>query len=171
MQHPDEVKHPKGSAIIAKLCLQNIDFFIAEDFSSHTALNQIINEHGKTSILIYPGENAKTFEKKELTSAGITHLIFIDATWRKAKKIFLLSKNLQQLKMIKLSSKLISDYRIRKTPKDGFISSIEAIHYCLQTLHSNPENQLMLDIFKRMIDHQVEKMGHDTFEKNYTSTE
>ncbi len=156
LQHPDEVKHPKGSAIIAKLCLQNIDIFIGEDFSTDTKLNKILQENPQTIALVFPSENAEDFIEAQSKMQTISHLIFIDATWRKAKKIFFSSKNLHQLRRVKLPTNLHSNYRIRKAPKDDFVSTIEAIHYCLNTLHNEGDYKILLDIFKKMVDAQVE---------------
>ena len=58
LQHKDEVRHPKGSAIIVDLSLQQCVRYVGEDFSSHQELNQILQQSSNKVFLVFPTENA-----------------------------------------------------------------------------------------------------------------
>lgn len=169
LQHPDESRINKGTAIIAKLSLTNYQCWQGEDFSSHNQLNELINSCADEIAVVYPSDQANSMsdllnDKKR----PIKHVIFIDATWRKAKKIWALSTNLHPLMSLQLDALNKSNYRIRKVPADGYLSSIEAITQCLSDLDDNSEKYSpMLSVFDAMIDYQIDQMGVSTYTKNY----
>lgn len=169
LQHPDEARHSKGTAIIARLCLQNYHCWQGEDFSSHPALNQLIKDSADEICVVYPSATAMELNPAADTiNDKIRHLIFIDATWRKAKKIWSLSDNLHKLTTIKLSANRKSTYRIRKVPADGFLSTIEAISFCLADIENDSDKyQPMLALFDHIIDAKIEDMGGDIYAKHY----
>lgn len=171
LQHPDESRINKGTAIIAKLSLNNYQCWQGEDFSSHKALNELIDTCADNIVIVYPCEESIAIDdyiKCNSEAHKITHVVFIDATWRKAKKIWALSTNLHALSSIKLDAANISNYRIRKVPEDGYLSTIEAITQCLSAFDGQDEKyQPLLDVFDSMIDYQIEQMGSDTYNKNY----
>jgi len=169
LQHPDEARQSKGTEIIARLSLENYHCWQAEDFSSHKLLNRLIESCPQQIAVVYPCEDAVSvtgfLDNKQCT---IKHLIFIDATWRKAKKIWSLSTNLHQLTSLQLDSEMKSNYRIRKVPGDGYLSTVEAIAYCLSEFDSNPDKyKPMLNIFNAVINAKIDDMGQDVYEKNY----
>ena len=171
LQHPDESRINKGTAIIAKLSLKNYQCWQGEDFSSHKALNALIDFCADNIAIVYPSEQADSvndYLKPDSADRSIKHLIFIDATWRKAKKIWSLSTNLHALSAIKLDAGNISNYRIRKVPADGYLSTIEAVTQCLSDFDGQDKKyQPLLDVFDSMIDYQIDQMGSDTYNKNY----
>ncbi|MDH5392914.1 MAG: DTW domain-containing protein [Gammaproteobacteria bacterium] len=171
LQHADESRINKGSAVIAKLSLKNYQCWQGEDFSHHAALNQLLDAAAGEICLLYPDKGAQALPLSDPGPAGekIKYLIVIDATWRKAKKIWSLSTNLHRLTRFKLGADIKSNYRIRKVPEDGYVSTIEAITYSLAALEQRPlKYQPMLALFDAMIDFQIEKMGPQTYDKNYT---
>ncbi|MBY0415032.1 MAG: DTW domain-containing protein [Bdellovibrionales bacterium] len=97
----------------------------------------------------------------------MTHLIVIDGTWRKAKKIFLSSKNLQPLPALSLAPTEESDYRIRKAPSENALSTLEASVMALNILEPKLDTTSATLAFKKMIDHQIEKMGRVLYQTNY----
>lgn len=171
LQHPDETRHSKGTAIIASLCLQHYQCWQGEDFSQHKQLNSLLQAEKGSVYILYPSQDAIDINECISTDAGaIKHLIVIDATWRKAKKIWALSKNLHDLPALTFNKKYISNYRIRKVPDDGYLSTLEAISCCLGEIEIQPEKyQPMLSLFDSVIDRQIEAMGNDVYEKNYKS--
>lgn len=171
LQHPDESRINKGTAIIAKLSLKNYQCWQGEDFSSHKALNKLIDTCADNIVVVYPSEESIAiyeYIKRGSDTHKISHIIFIDATWRKSKKIWALSTNLHALPSIKLDAANISNYRIRKVPEDGYLSTIEAITQCLSVFDGQSKKyQPLLHVFDSMIDYQIDQMGSDTYNKNY----
>jgi DTW domain-containing protein YfiP len=175
LQHKDEVRHPKGSAIIADLYLQRCTRYVGEDFSDHQPLNQLLQNHPHKVCLVFPSAQAvplslfrKQYADAENALAEYT-FIFIDASWRKARKIWHLSTNLQPLTTIRLDKLDPSSYRIRKEPGSGLVSTLESIVALLSSLEQQPAKyQPLLAVFDEMIDRQIRSMGEDVYQKNYT---
>ncbi len=61
-------------------------------------------------------------------------LILLDGTWKKAYKMWQLSINLQALPTVSLDNADRGNYRIRKSPKDQGVSTVEAGYLALAAL-------------------------------------
>jgi len=170
LQHPDEASNKKATAIIAELGLQQYQRWVGEDFTEHGELKQLLeNKQGKLAVL-YPADNAEKLDVQiESTAAtSIEVLIIIDGTWRKAHKIWQLNPQLHQLKAFTFNEVRSSDYRIRKEPEAGCLSTVESIVFALRILERNTQAyQGLLDLFIEMVDFQIGKMGERTYEQNY----
>lgn len=166
LQHPTETKHPLNTVRIMKKSFNEMTVIVGEDFTSDIRLNTLLCDPENNVVLLYPGENAEVLNPSS-QNKKITHMIMIDGTWRKAKKIFLLSKNLQSLPMIKLTPVETSDYRIRKAPSENALSTLEATVEALKILEPKLDTESVLKSFKKMIDDQIEKMGRQVYQNNY----
>jgi len=166
LQHPDEVKNSKGSAIIAELGLKQYQAWVGEDFRQVKALNELIENASEEMLVLFPAKQA--VDLKRNMSEKAKYLIIIDASWRKARKIWETNKQLHKLKCVKLVTDRSSNYRIRKVPQQGYLSTIESIVEGLRVLDKSPgAYQPLLDLFYEMIDFQISKMGHEVYVKNY----
>jgi DTW domain-containing protein YfiP len=166
LQHPSESKHPLNTVRIMKKSFKNITIFVGEDFSAHSDLNAILTNPHYSCALIYPSETSTELEKIS-SDQKPTHLILLDGTWRKAKKVFLLSKNLQTLPAYTFKTEIQSDYRIRQSSIENSLSTLEASSLALKTLEPTLDTASALETFKTMIDFQIKKMGRDLYQKNY----
>ena len=72
----------------------------------------------------------------------VNSLIFIDGTWRKAKRIYLSHDYLQNLSSFHFEEQLISHYRIRKTRIENGMSTLEAVAYVLSKAENTPVHAL-----------------------------
>ena len=170
LQHPDEAANPKGSAIIAELGLQQYQAWVGEDFTAHEGLNQLLANDSQGIVVLYPAEDAELLDgawcKRWL--GEIQHIIVIDGTWRKARKIWQLNPQLHSLPAIKFDEQKISEYRIRKVPQQGYLSTVECIVEALRLIEQRPEAyQPLLELFGEMVDFQIKSMGESTYRKNY----
>ena len=170
LQHPDEASNKKATAIIAELGLQQYQRWVGEDFTGHAGLNQLLeNKEGQIGVL-YPAEHAQKLDEQAdmAVISNIECLIVIDGTWRKASKIWQLNPQLHRLQALTFNEALSSEYRIRKEPEAGCLSTVESIVFALRILESSPQNyQGLLDLFIEMVDFQIDKMGGDTYQRNY----
>ncbi len=166
LQHPSESKHPLNTVRIMKKSFQEMTVLVGEDFNNDLRLNTLLCDPNNECALLYPGETAKVLDNNS-ENRELTHVILIDGTWRKAKKIFLLSKNLQTLPSFKLAPSEKSDYRIRKSPSENALStleaSVEALHFLEPDLNTTPA----VLSFQKMIDMQIKKMGREVYQTNY----
>lgn len=171
LQHPDETSNPKGSAIIAELGLQQYQRWIGEDFKHHQGLNEMLAKEPDNIALLYPADNSSILSSDWCENQGksINSLIVIDGTWRKARKIWEINPQLHGLPTIRLNNENKSEYRIRKAPRDGYLSTVECIVVSLRELEGRPQGyQPLLELFSEMIDFQIEKMGKRVYLENYS---
>lgn len=166
LQHPSETKHPLNTARIMKKSFKEMTILIGEDFSNDLRLNNLLSEPNNSCALLYPGVDAIVLNSSEARKK-ITHLILLDGTWRKAKKIFLLSKNLHALPSIKLATTETTDYRIRKAPNDQSLSTLEAATAALAFIEPELDTSAALSSFQKMVDLQIKKMGREVYQTNY----
>ena len=161
LQHRQEIRHPLGTAIIAKLGLSDNRFLIADDqgFDVPTEL--------PSPALIYPGDTARNIE--ELIDTPPRPLLFLDASWRKSRRLLLGSPWLQSLPRYSFANSTPSRYRIRREPTPGHLSTLEAIVQVLGVLEQRPSHYAgLLATMDAMIDRQISRMGLDIYTRNYS---
>jgi len=152
LQHPTEVKQAKGTAKILSLSLANSRFFVGEDFTDHAQLNALLQQQNYATLLLYPAENSVELARSTLPEqeARPIRLIVIDGTWKKAFKIYTLSKNLHSLQACKLPASVSGSYTIRKAPDSNSLSTVEAGYHALSLLEPGVDFQPLIDTFDYM---------------------
>jgi DTW domain-containing protein YfiP len=171
LQHPKESKHAIGTAIIAQRSLQHCRTLVIDNNIDELILNHLVED--QQPLLVYPAKDSIPLDDIA-KAATLKHqprpLIFIDSTWRKSKRILLESQQLQSLQKVSFSVSEPSRYQIRKTPNDNALSTVEAIATVLSTLENTTEKyQPLLATMNWTIEQQINKMGKETFKKNYTN--
>lgn len=163
LQHPSETQHAIGTARIAYLSLQHCQLLNSNQTEDQSLLTQTLKQK---PILIYPGEDSTPLE--EATLSPSTPLLFIDASWRKSRRLLFENPALAALPKIQLKPIAQSRYQIRKQPNADAISTLEAIVQTLSALELNEEKyQPMLATMDWMIDQQIKAMGEDVFKQHY----
>lgn len=164
LQHSSEVHQPKGTARILSLSLKNSQILVGEDFSDHTQLNEMLNEAGVNTIVLYPSEQSVPLEQmvaKQVneqtrpTSNSRWRVLLLDGTWKKAYKMWQLSKNLHALPCVALPEDLKGNYRVRKAPSENSLSTVEAGYHVLSLLDPSTNYQPLLAAFEQMVDRQM----------------
>ncbi|MEZ8094561.1 DTW domain-containing protein [Photobacterium swingsii] len=173
LQHPSEVNRAIGTARILSLSLANSAVFVGEDFSEHEALNALLGDPARETWLVYPSEESTAItalaqqqgsqaNKKPLT------LVLLDGTWKKAYKMWQLSTNLHTLPTVNLDNVSCGNYRIRKSPKEEGVSTVEAGYLALTALEGcETDFTPLLETFNQMIEFQIKQMPEGVFERNY----
>lgn len=172
-RHPSEVKNAKGTAALTALCLKNCNLINTETVQ----LCDTPKNHRRV-LLFPPIDNPVTtpsdagyIETHHLHTALAAEkttqhieLIVLDGTWRKARKMYYLSKDLQMLPKLHLNSDaLTGHYIIRKAEKMGQLSTLEAIAAALSQIENNSgKYQPLLDLQQAMINKQLALMTPDT---------
>lgn len=177
LQHPNEAKHPKGSAIILPLSLNQgertrVHHLIGEDFSAHVQLQQLLDESDVKHCILYPSPESQSLSDWliQLPPHHVLHpqeniglqslietkirLILIDATWKKAYKIWQLSKNLHELDCVHLPKSIHGQYEIRKSPSPQHLSTLEAGFYSLMMIEPETDFAPLKQVFDFMIARQ-----------------
>ncbi|MDD1793016.1 DTW domain-containing protein [Enterovibrio sp. ZSDZ42] len=168
LQHPSEVNQPIGTARILSLSLPNCVLFVGEDFSEHAELNAMLAQDNTDFALLYPSDNATSVSCWQAVSHKTRGIILLDGTWRKAFKMYQLSRNLHDLPAVKLDDISEGNYRIRKSPVEGGLSTVEAGYHALSAMTGDTlRYQPLLTAFDGMIEYQISQMPPGVYERHY----
>jgi len=151
LQHPSEVKQSKGTVALLQRSLNSCQVIVGENFSENTELNKLLITHH--ALLLYPSEQAQYIRRvikdlnvvpSPINQPKPTLLIIIDGTWKKAYRMFMLSRNLLTLTQVYLPDYLANNgqYLIRKVAKKNALSSLEATCYALALLEGELDGEL-----------------------------
>jgi DTW domain-containing protein len=166
LQHPLEVTETKGTARLLHLSLPNSKLLVGEVFdvqdltsTKHTILlYPVTQEDHSLGIAVPPKLN-----QEALTHLNNIHLIIIDGTWRKSRKILCNNAYLQTLPRLVLQDLPAGQYSIRKARKPHQLSSLEAATVALTQLEAdaNKFESLMKSFFafNAFIALQMDKRG------------
>lgn len=105
------------------------------------------------SALLYPTKQAFTLNGLEDINLEVKHLIVLDGTWSKAKKLYAENPWLKFLPHLKLDLDKVSLYgEVRLQPKAGCLSTLESIVYALKAVGDNLEGlDNLLEVFESMV--------------------
>jgi len=162
LQHPTEVKQTKGTAIIAKLALNQSQLWVGELLSDLPGLVDWLNDE-KPIYLLYPkidnqSENYQSWSIDKVKENHCKHLkvLILDGTWRKTFKMMQLNSRLRSLPRIELDPELESQYKVRKQKDRNSLSTVEAIYDLLSQLESDAEKfKPLLKAFDKMQKQQL----------------
>jgi len=172
LQHPSETNHALNTVRLMKKTFQKIIIITDENFSLNSQFLELYENFKETMGVLFLTSSALPIEivSQEKSSIKLSHLILIDGTWRKAKKIYLLASQLHSLSSYVLKGQQNSKYRLRKSSIEGSLSTLEAGVLALKIIEPTINNKsldLLESAFAKMIDDQIDKMGQKTYQDNY----
>jgi DTW domain-containing protein YfiP len=151
LQHPSEVSQMKGTVALLSRSLQSCEVIVAENFDQVLEFDR--HQKNRRLVLLYPSEQATLLSASSIPdlittqqtkSTGVNEpkeisLVILDGTWKKAYRMFMLSKKLQALPQVCLPASIASsgNYSIRKVAKKNALSSLEAVCYALAMLEAD----------------------------------
>ncbi len=162
LQDPKEAKHALSSAPILAKSIAEARLIVGEEFNPIKLMGE---NWQKESLLIYPSENSLSI--KQAQTQDFKYLILLDGTWKKVSRLLHLNPWLMTLSCFAIPSSNASEYKIRKSPREDGLSTIEAGVEILNHLHNQQDYSPVLLAFKKMISFQIEAMGEETFNNNY----
>lgn len=154
------------------LCLANSLLIDGVDFSDHALVNAIIDDPAHHCVVLFPAPTAMRLGSIGAESpatvfapAKIPVVFLLDGTWQHARKMLRLSPNLGRLPTIALSPTTPSEFRnVRKQPRPGCLSTIEATHAILDWFHATSDtpngkrpHDNLLEAFRFMVRTQETK--------------
>lgn len=153
LQHPRERAHPLGTARFVELGLARATVHVAHGLSVDRALDAA---EGPLALL-FPGEGAVLPDA--LPDPPRT-LVVVDGTWSTARTLLARNPRLLALPRVTLPETARSRYRIRREPRDGYVSTLEAVLATLAALDPElPDASPLLEAFDAMIDRQIAAVG------------
>lgn len=155
LQHPRERDVAIGTARMASLCLLNSELNVGIRWQGSSALARALSDPSRPAALLYPGEGAIDVVKDP--PRGPVTLIVVDGTWWQTKKVVRENPELAALPRYAFVPPAPSEYRIRREPKESYVSTIEALVHVLGALEGDPERlRALLAPFRAMIDSQID---------------
>lgn len=145
LQHPDEVGHAKNSLKLVTQLMPNVQVWTGENQEDFSELAYQVTQSSGGWGCFYPCTSSieNTAFKPDLPD---TRLIFIDATWRKARKIWHLNSWMHNLPLYHLSRDYTPQYHIRKNHASHQLSTLEAIAYAI---HWETDSTPLLQLFDK----------------------
>lgn len=144
-----------GTARMASLCLPNSELHVAVRWEGSPAMLRALGDPTRPAALLYPGEGAIDV-MAEPPSTPIT-LVVVDGTWNQAKKLVRSNPSLAALPRYSFVPPAPSEYRIRREPREDYVSTIEALVHVLGALEGDAQRFAQLLIpFRAMIDTQID---------------
>jgi DTW domain-containing protein YfiP len=155
LQHPREEGRPIGTAHMATLCLPEASLHVGVGFDDAPILEEILADPSREAVLLYPGEEARDIVA-EPPSRPVT-LVVVDGTWAQAKKLVKTNRRLASMPRVSFVPPAPSEYRIRREPKETYLSTLESLVLVLGALEADPAKfEPLLTPFRAMIDKQLD---------------
>ncbi|GAB3477998.1 hypothetical protein GCM10027340_06780 [Marinomonas epiphytica] len=141
VQDSKEARHAKNTVSLLKLALPQTHCIESSNQEELDAFFGRIDYQDWR--LIFPSEDSKAIEGLEPEEKNtIKGVIFIDATWRKAKKMYLSDARWHSFKTLNFSEPPVSNYEIRKKPSLTALSTLEACAYTVEELTQQDMTEL-----------------------------
>jgi DTW domain-containing protein YfiP len=161
LQHPREAREAKGSARLLARCLARCRVVVGDEFDD-AALAPLLHGDGRRSVLLYPpddGTAAGRVDAEALAGAPGVQLVVLDATWRKSLRLLRTHPMLAALPRMALAPAGASRYAaLRKAPRPGQLSTLEASCHALARLEGEPARYLpVLEAFERFVADRVRR--------------
>jgi len=138
LQHPNEARHPKGTAALLAHSIDKAEVVIGEQFCANT-----ITQPQRQLVLLFPPSMeqrpAPVMLRPEQIEANNTQLLALDGTWRKTRKMLYQNPWLQSLPRLLLPALPSSRYRIRKAETAEQLSTLEACCYALMAIEGDQQ--------------------------------
>jgi len=152
VQHPREQFHPLGTARIVARCLSNVELLVAHAGWARAGARGLFPEG---AALLYPGPGAR-----ELASIPADErpraLVALDGTWHHARTLYRDHPVLHELPLVSFVPSSPTEYRVRREPKEEYVSTVEAVAIALELLEPELGARELLAPFRRMIDLHIE---------------
>ncbi len=157
LQHPHERKKYHGTAKLVLKGIKNSKLLGGLQFDQAELEKEC--SPGNT-FLLFPGESAVDGASAHLKESST--VIVIDGTWSEAGKIVRRNPVLQTLPTLTFTQELRSRYRIRKQPRNNYLSTVECVAHLLKLnapiaghLEKIPEYDRLLAGFDTMVEQQL----------------
>ncbi|WP_166422481.1 tRNA-uridine aminocarboxypropyltransferase [Paraglaciecola sp. 20A4] len=154
LQHPTEAHHAKSSVRLIRLCVPNCQIWVGEKALDFSQLTHNLKEQKREAYVIYPSQNSiplESIDKGERRK--IDTLILLDATWRKAYRMWQLNPWLHDLSACHFAQPPQGKYHIRNTTVGSGLSTLEALAqtlYLTQGIDTGPLLETFLGMQARV---------------------
>ena len=165
LTQPREAKHSFGTGRMAHLCITNSLLIEGVDFSANEQLNAMFRDRKIFPLVLYPRKaslNVSILSQEDRAAIVPADrelaIIVLDGTWKTARKMIRLSRNLQNLTYISFDPPRPSRYRLRRQPRAQYYSTLEAIHHIIDLFMADRQERpqdTLLDVLDFAVEHQL----------------
>ena len=154
LQHPREQRHPLGTVRILRESLEQVQVLVDWDHGLRRGTRRLELPAGAGLLFPSPGaRDLACLAPDELPAS----LVVLDGTWTQAKALYRDIPGLRSLPHFAFAPDKPSRYRVRREPKQHYVSTVEAtVHALLQIEPETPGLDRILRVFDRMIDLHIE---------------
>lgn|GEM_PF-187970 len=150
LQHPREQFHPLNTARIVENGLSR-SRVLRYSLSKFDAVLQGLDLPSGAAIL-YPSADAEELES--LSASDVPgEIVVLDGTWHHAKTLLRDLPALQKLRRVRFCPPAPSEYRIRKEPREDYLSTVESVAHVLKIIEPETPG---LDGLNRCFRHLVD---------------
>lgn len=154
LQHPRERLKAIGTARIAALCLPSAEIVVGVDFTNDRRARSLLANPEAPAVLLYPSSDARDLRRDP--PQGPVTLVVLDGTWHHAKSLLKHNPWLHALPKVAFAPDQPSEYRIRREPREDYVSTIEALVATLGILEGDTDRfQSLMNPFRAMVDVQL----------------
>ena len=133
LQDSKEAKHAKNTLPLLCLGLPKVRCVSTQD---QVALQKVLSQLDTSEwYLIFPCDDAIAIES--VANSPVSHIkgiILLDATWRKAKKMYWIEPLLHAFTAVRFTQPPAGKYVIRKSPNAESLSTLEACAYAIEQI-------------------------------------
>lgn len=131
LQDPKESKHAKNTVPLLSLGLPSVECLSTEN--KDKLVSVLAQLDPAKWRLVFPADNAVSIELMGADSrAEIEGLILLDATWRKARRVYFTESILREFCAVSFAHPPKGQYTIRKSPNMISLSTLEACAYAIE---------------------------------------
>ncbi|WP_430460192.1 tRNA-uridine aminocarboxypropyltransferase [Thalassolituus sp. LLYu03] len=159
-QDPVEAKHALSTAPLLQLCLDSCERVIGERLSYQDLFGDC---DPQAVAVLYPMSHKPPLNQQQV--CRIEHLLILDGTWRKVRKLLLTNPWLESLAHIALQPAGESRYAVRASPRSDGMSTLEAGVAALNWMTDSTQYNAILSVLERMVDIQ-KGFGHKQIKDN-----
>ncbi|MEP1448416.1 MAG: tRNA-uridine aminocarboxypropyltransferase [Paraglaciecola sp.] len=152
LQHPTEAKHAKNTVRLLALGLNNVKILQGESAADFKEFSKSVLRSQQHYQLCYPHAKSMAIETFETQTKPLElghTLILIDASWRKALKMWHLNPWLHSLNSWHFANPPNNQYQIRHTSQKNSLSTLESVSYVLEFIYGLDCSPLYM-LFKQM---------------------
>ena len=151
VQHPHEAKRKLQTASLLECCVEPASFSVVQGRSMNCLLQskfweQAVTRDGRTPLLLFPRDGAMRLDEvqESLVAGSRFCVVVIDGTWKEAAAMLRKTSTGGLASMAALDIGQASGsarqglFAARMPPREGFVSTLEAVAYTVGALEPDP---------------------------------
>ncbi|MEE2960640.1 MAG: tRNA-uridine aminocarboxypropyltransferase, partial [Myxococcota bacterium] len=136
LQDHRELKHAVGTSRLLRLGLGACSEYRV--WRGKPLPDRALEDLQRADAILFPADDSQDLEEF-ISAKPLEHLVVLDGTWAQAKAMYKAYRPLRELPAVKLKLTVPGAYRLRKSQKEYYRSTVEAVWQALKVLE--PENE------------------------------